>query len=180
MYTLNLSLFYFFFDLSGHSLWSDDVIILFAEYLPYLIVLGVVIAVYHFWRLGQKNIAYGYMLAIISGGVARGVASIIRLFYHHPRPPQALHITSLFPETSYSFPSGHAIFFFALATSVYFINKGWGKILFALSILIGLARIAAGVHWPFDIIGGAVLGVIISIIIQKIWKRYEGFNSKHF
>lgn len=176
MYSIDLSIFYSLFNLSGQAQWSDWLIVALAEYLPYLIMIAVAVAVFRAWQRELKSNVTGYILAIVSGGISRGIVELIRFFYHHPRPPVALGITSLFPETSYSFPSGHAVFFFGLAMGVYFINKRFGILLFILSIFIGLARISAGVHWPSDILGGAVLGILVSIVIFKLWN--QSYNKK--
>src|SRR3990167_8760064 len=55
-------------------------------------------------------------------------------------------------ETTGSMPSGHASFYFALATGVCLYNKKAGYIYLILAGLMGFARIFSGVHWPLDII----------------------------
>lgn len=165
---MDLALFTFFYQFSGVAYWLDWIIIFFAEYVSYIIIAAVVISAIRLWRCNKTPEAFKYLLALFSAGVAKGIVTIIRFFYHHPRPSEALHLTSLFPELSYSFPSGHAMFFFALATGVYLTNKTFGRVLFALAILMGMARIAAGVHWPSDIVGGAVLGIILTLFLFKL------------
>jgi undecaprenyl-diphosphatase len=73
-------------------------------------------------------------------------------------------------DTAASFPSGHTIFMFALATGVWRINKRFGWWLYALGLLIGAARVAGGVHYPSDIVGGIVLGIATSFVITWCWK----------
>ncbi len=176
MHNLDLKLFNILFNLSGHAPWSDFLIVTVAEYIPNIIIVAVISLVIISWYKKQKQNALGYALALTSAGIARLFAGVIRYFYHHPRPPAALHILSLFPETSYSFPSGHAIFFFALATGVYFVNKRYGRGLLIFSVFMGIARIAAGVHWPSDIAAGAILGVLIAIVIHRIFREYQSMR----
>lgn len=67
-----------------------------------------------------------------------------------------------------SFPSDHAVLYIALATGIYFVSKRIG--IFALlytTIIILLPRIYAGYHYPTDIIFGALLGVLISLLGYK-------------
>jgi len=45
-----------------------------------------------------------------------------------------------------------------------------GKWYFAGAVLIGLARIAAGVHFPIDILAGLLLGLIVTLVIAKLTK----------
>ena len=67
-----------------------------------------------------------------------------------------------------SFPSAHTIFAFAIATSIYMAGyKKLGVLLYFLALSIGLARIAAGVHYPSDILGGAILGIFASWLVQR-------------
>ncbi|MEN9582706.1 MAG: undecaprenyl-diphosphatase BcrC [Candidatus Parcubacteria bacterium] len=172
MHAFDLKIFYSLYNLSGHAAWSDWLIICVAEYIPYGIIMAVVCGAFFAWRSKRNKQALGYSLALFSGIVARGLAGVIRFFYHHARPFVTLHLTSLFPENSYSFPSGHAIFYFALAAGVYQVNKKFGRVLYVLAFFIGLARIAAGVHYPFDILAGAVFGILIAKVIFWLHKRY--------
>lgn len=162
MHVLDLRIFYTLYNLTGHAAWTDWFIIAIAEYIPNLMIAGVVYAIYKAWRSKRIIEAKGYALALMSGLLGRAITGIIRLFYHHLRPFVALHLTPLFPENSYSFPSGHAIFFFALAAGVYQVNKKFGRVLYVLAFFMGLARIAAGVHYPSDIVTGGILGVLIA------------------
>lgn len=133
--------------------------IFFAEWLPYLLVLAFLLLAYYQkgWRRKLYLFCEGALAVIVSRGI---VTEVIRLFYHHPRPFSVYNFTPLFAETGWSFPSGHAAFFFALATVVWFANRKWGWWFFVLAALNALARVYAGVHWPFDVIGGALIGVL--------------------
>ena len=171
MHALDLKIFYSLFNLSGYAPWSDWLIVCIAEYIPYAIIAAIAVAAFFSWRSKRNKEALGYSLALLSGFVARLVAGGIRFFYHHARPFVSLHLTPLFPENSYSFPSGHAIFYFALAAGVYQVNKKFGRVLYILAVFIGLARIAAGVHYPSDILAGAVLGILTTYTVCKLKDR---------
>src|SRR3989344_520513 len=58
------------------------------------------------------------------------------------------------------------VFFFALAMSVFLYHKGWGSLFFAAALFISMARIMGGIHWPSDVLGGAVLGISIALCIH--------------
>ena len=67
-----------------------------------------------------------------------------------------------------SFPSDHAVLFYALSTGMFFISKKVG--LFAIiytTFFIGLPRIYLGLHYPTDIIGGALIGVVVTLLCQS-------------
>ncbi len=145
----------------------DASIIFFAEYFPYLVAIGFV--VYASSRARWRFLVEGFG----AGLLARGGVEVIRLFFHRPRPFVAdPSIIPLISESSYSFPSGHAAFFFALATVVYAHNKQMGWWFYAASAVIGLARVLAGVHYISDILGGAMLGIAVGYGVRRfITKR---------
>lgn len=100
-------------------------------------------------------------------------ATIIKSFISTPRPFLFFqNVKPLFFHGGMeSFPSGHAMFFGALAMSLYFIHKRMGFMYFIVALIVGLARIIAGVHFPIDILIGYILGIIIALIFKLIFKR---------
>lgn len=155
--------------LVGMSPLGDTVIRFFATYLSFVVVGVCLVALCRApWPRERKLEVL--VVAAVSGAFARlGIVEAVRAVYPHPRPFLALpEITPLFTEPSYSFPSGHASFFFALAAAVYCYDTRWGKGLFVVAALIGLGRIVAGVHYPLDIIGGAVAGVATVLVVRSI------------
>ncbi len=170
MHNLNLSLFWFFNNFAGRSPAGDFLIVFLAHYLPYLaaaLFLAVVIAG-KTSRRTKVRIICAAALAVVLGFL---VVREIRFFYHHLRPFAALAgMRQLIPESGYSFPSDHATVFFAISAVAYCFNKKFGVGFAVLSLIIGLARVAAGVHWPYDIFGGALLGALIgwlSVILVR-------------
>ena len=101
--------------------------------------------------------------------LSRGVLTeSIRLFYDRLRPFEVLSgISPLLEHSgSGSFPSGHAAFFFALGTSVFFHHKKWGTAFLLAALLISVGRVASGVHYGTDVIGGALLGIFYGIAVH--------------
>jgi len=66
------------------------------------------------------------------------------------------------PSTPHSFPSSHASAAFALAVSVHAVDPWLGALLLAAATLVGFGRMFAGVHYPTDVIAGALLGTVFS------------------
>lgn len=66
----------------------------------------------------------------------------------------------------YGFPSSHAAFYSALATTLFLIHRRAGVYAGLLALVIGAARILAGVHTPLDILGGYLLGTGIAAIVS--------------
>jgi undecaprenyl-diphosphatase len=70
--------------------------------------------------------------------------------------------------TTYSFPSGHATVSFACATVLALAVPRLAWPLFALAALISFSRVYVGVHYPSDVLAGAVLGVGIAIALRML------------
>lgn len=158
-------------QLAGTSVFSALKTVFFAQYFPY--VLCVAFLCFAFVKSSFFYKKFFFLLEGLTAGVlARLGVEAFRLFVHRPRPFLAdPTIFGLISETSSSFPSGHASFFFGLATVVYRHNKRWGFWFFVGAGIIGLARIAAGVHYPSDILGGAVLGIAVGLLVNKFFKK---------
>ena len=68
-------------------------------------------------------------------------------------------------DTSNSFFSTHTVMSFACATPVFFFYRKAGWPIYILAALVSFSRIFFGVHYPSDVIGGAVLGVGVGIAV---------------
>jgi len=117
------------------------------------------------WRL--------VLLSFVSAVIAKEViVDTIRWFFPRHRPFVENNVNLIITrEAIPSFPSGHAAFYFAIATIVYLYNKKLGILFFIGAFLISLARVFVGFHWPTDILAGAVVGIFTSFICYKIFKR---------
>jgi undecaprenyl-diphosphatase len=169
----DLSFFRLVNNLAGKYWPLDWLGIFLAEYLGYFLILGIV-----YLLIKEKNWRwriYFFSLTTLSVILARGIITeIIKFFYYQPRPFLVLEIQPLIEHNlTSSFPSGHAAAFFALALVIFYFNKKWGWRCLILALLIGLARIFAGIHWPLDIIGGAIIGLISGLVIQKILFKFK-------
>lgn len=81
------------------------------------------------------------------------------------------NITLLIPNpTDFSFPSGHTLASFEAATMIFLHNKKYGTLALSLAILIAFSRLYLFVHFPTDILGGAILGTAISVGVYQIDK----------
>jgi undecaprenyl-diphosphatase len=150
----------------------DWLMIFCAVYLMWVLVIVLLVLVarnYARWRDAA-------LVAIVSAGVARLViAEIIKRAHYVARPFLTVVETHLLiaKDLESSFPSGHTIFTFALATGVYLYNKKWGGWYLLLACLVGFARIFAGIHWPSDVLVGAVLGIVTTLVGNKIYQKHK-------
>ena len=160
--TVDTQLFYLLNNVAGQSPFFDSIIVFFASYFAYILIV-LFLGLVFFSQYSKREKWELLFVTVISSVVARfGVTELIRYFYHRPRPFSVLPTHQLLTDTAWSFPSGHATFFFALATAVYFYNKRWGIVFFILTIGISVSRVIAGVHYPSDILGGAVVGIVVA------------------
>ena len=175
------ALFSFFYNLSHQSIFLDAIGIFFAEYATYLVV--VILAVALIWpNKNRDKRRVGVLISVAAAFIARYLVKGAIVFAL-PRPRPFVDLVTVHPlisslswENMQSFPSGHTIFLFALATTLYGFNKKIGTGAFVISAIIGISRIYVGVHWPSDILGGAILGILTGFFVFHFYKKY----SEHF
>lgn len=79
----------------------------------------------------------------------------------------------LLPPTDYSFPSGHTSASFAAAMSVWFYNRKWGIFALVVASLIGFSRLYLYVHYPTDVVCGALFGVAAAKVAKILICREQ-------
>ncbi|MBU3934484.1 phosphatase PAP2 family protein [Patescibacteria group bacterium] len=147
--------------------WLDILGVFFAKYFIYLMVA----ALFLFLLKSKKNWKMVFS-AFVSALTARFIITgLIRLLRPRLRPFADNNINLLIDRVNQqSFPSGHASFSFGLATIVYLYNKKAGIFFFAAAFLVSISRIFVGVHWPSDILAGALVGIFSGWLINKLLK----------
>lgn len=139
-----------------------------ASVLIWLMFFGLVIL----WVVDGKIKKETVIHALFSCFLAWGLTELIKSLFPTLRPFQfngALPLTLTVPTDS-AFPSSHTAVGFALAVTIFRHDKKVGFVYLIMAGLIGIARIMAHVHYPIDIIAGALIGTIISGLT----------SSKHF
>jgi membrane-associated phospholipid phosphatase len=120
--------------------------------------IGIVLAV-----LDSANREAWFVCALL-GPVAIGLNYVVKLVVKRPRPA----LEGLPPlggaPSSLSFPSAHALSSFAVATAMFRVDPAtFGALLVALAISLG--RPYLGMHYPSDVLAGAVLGIVLGLIV---------------
>ena len=166
---LDAKVFQWINSLAGQSAFRDQVLIFASKY-GIEIFGGILFVLFFIHRRSFWRAAIAAVLARVV------LVETIRHLYHRPRPflNQSLEgLRQLIEKNANeaSFPSGHAAVYFAIAFAVYFSNKTLGWILLATAGIFGLARVYAGVHYPSDILGGAVVGFISAAVVDMIVRR---------
>lgn len=152
-----------------------------AEYTEYFVYAGIVLAFLVLVRTSLRHACILVCMVGIAGVVRFGLKPLLVFFMPVARPYVALHDIVLLasPQTGeemQSFPSGHALFFFALATAMYMHNKKAGVLLYTLAVCMALGRVATGLHYTSDVVIGACIGVIAA---YGIVRALHAFAPRH-
>ncbi len=78
-----------------------------------------------------------------------------------------------FTYESTSFPSGHSVTAFALATAVSFIYPRWSAVAIAIALIIAMSRVVLTAHYLSDVIAGGVAGALCSMGVKYLFDRYH-------
>ncbi|WP_090823917.1 undecaprenyl-diphosphatase [Paenibacillus sp. yr247] len=138
-----------------------------AEYLFYL-------GVFVYWFTRTQNNRQMVAEAILSVCAALGVGGIISHFFYRDRPFVHHSVIQLIQHpANASFPSDHATGAFVIATAFWMFRKKDGIAWLMLAALIALSRIWTGVHYPLDVIAGAMIGMTSAILIHRLFIKSE-------
>ncbi|MDP3991135.1 MAG: phosphatase PAP2 family protein [Candidatus Nealsonbacteria bacterium] len=154
-------------NLAGYQTYLDVLGKFFASYLIYILI-GLTLV--FLWKNRRA-----VFLSFLAGVLARfGLVELVRFFWPRVRPFVENSVNLLIKESSSSsFPSGHAAFSFALSFVVYQYNKKAGALFFVASFLIAVSRVFVGIHWPSDVLAGAVVGIFSGWLLMKVLRKLE-------
>ncbi|MDO8466941.1 MAG: phosphatase PAP2 family protein [bacterium] len=162
----DLAIFNFLHGFANQSALMDGLIVFFGKYLAYLLILLVVGLLW--WEKSWRHRFYKFSLLALAVIISRGIiAEVIQFLFFRARPFVELNLVPVFNHGNVaSFPSGHASVFFALAFAVFLFDKKKGSLFLLGAFLIGVARVVAGVHWPLDILAGALIGILSALLVN--------------
>lgn len=163
-----------FLYLNGrHNHLMDYVMTLFTLTSTWLLFYGIVLFVI-IRKYGRKSIPVLVSLALIIL-LSDQIAGIFKHTVMRLRPsndPAMIPMTHVFFETGglYGFVSAHAAnaFSFATFSALLFRSRGYAAFVFPWALLIAYTRIYLGVHYPGDILGGAILGILVGLGVFKL------------
>lgn len=123
-------------------------------------------------RTGRERNQRAVLLAVLSLLAANVLLKLCNFIYFRPRPFYSHPVNLLFYHpTDSSLPSNAVTVGFSLAVSVWLGNRRAGLGFILAALLFGLARVFCGVHYPGDVLAGALLGggVAYALSRQSRW-----------
>lgn len=145
--------------------------------MPYITLLGengilwIILGISLLFYKKTKPMGISILMALMIGFVICNLT--LKPLIARVRPYDANGFEGLLVKalSDYSFPSGHTLASFEMAVCVYMFDKKYGIIALIIAALIGFSRLYLYVHYPSDVIFGAVLGIFIgyfsSYIVNK-------------
>lgn len=125
-------------------------------------VLGFLMTCSQRWRRCGVSVIVAVILAYIV------VDLILKPLVCRERPFDVEDFSMLVSEPdTWSFPSGHTASAFAGATAILIHSRRWGAIAMAYACLVGISRLYLCVHWPTDVIVGALIGIVVAVL--AVW-----------
>jgi undecaprenyl-diphosphatase len=140
----------------------------FAIYAQYFFVALLAILFLARGKWSSRSARHGVIAAGLSAALALGVAHLIGSFWDRPRPyvshPGDAH-RFVSPSADPSFPSDHATAAFAIAVSLLLRSRRIGLLALAMAVVLAVSRVAIGVHYPSDAVGGALIGTGAALLL---------------
>ncbi len=136
-------------------------------------IFWIILAVFLFFFKKTRGCSAVMITALVFGLILGN--GILKNLIARPRPfvqdPVLTNFLLIPPPDGFSCPSGHTLASFEGAVSVFLFNKKWGTGALVLAALIGFSRLYLYVHFPTDVLLGALLGTGIAILSYFIYKK---------
>jgi undecaprenyl-diphosphatase len=143
-----------------------------------------------FWRGGRKGRVAAVLLLVTIVLTDQLNSAVLKDLFHRARPCHQVggvaavdHIRLLVDcGSGYSFPSSHAANNFGAAFLLTYFFRRWKGAFYLFAAVIGLSRISVGVHYPLDVLGGAIVGVVCAGAVILAWgvlvARWPRFDAE--
>lgn len=158
--------------LAGRSRLLDWLVIFFARY--YTLVMPIGILAYLQAKGGPLSFKHLVLNQVLVLFVSRGlVVELIRIFYRRKRPYLAHRVKQLLKKyAEASFPSGHTISIMAMGMALAHFDPAVGWFVALSGLVIGLARIIAGLHYPLDVLAAVILSFPSAFLGNSIYNYF--------
>jgi undecaprenyl-diphosphatase len=139
------------------------------------ILLYILVVVSLLWKGGKKGRICVLLLFIIIALSDQISSSLIKEAVGRIRPCHVFSDINLLVPCGggKSFPSSHAVNNFSAALVLSYFYREYKWIFFSIATLMAFSRVYVGVHYPFDVICGAIIGLLISFSIILVYKWFS-------
>jgi undecaprenyl-diphosphatase len=119
------------------------------------------------WKDGYRGAAFLAGIIVIFALCDQASAHYLKPVFERTRPCHVVTDAHLLIHCThaYSFPSAHATNTFGCAVWLTYGYPQFRWIFFSLAALVSMSRVFVGVHYPFDIMGGWILGAMIALVV---------------
>jgi len=156
--------------------WFDDAVLVWANYgLAFFAVLMII----GWWRSRREG-ATAAMTAltvpvavVVTFAVNTGIKSLVQ----ENRPCHTLRVSTLEAcpaPGDWSFPSNHAAIAAATAVALFFVSRRLGIVAAVAAVVMAASRVWIGVHYPHDVVVGAVIGGLVAFVSMALLRRWLG------
>lgn len=152
----------------------DSLIIFGAEYL-YLVI--VIAALFYLVMVEKKRSSEVIVAALIALPLTYLVAKALSFLYFDPRPFVVGNFVPLLPHApDNGFPSDHTLLSAAIAAVIFAYHRKLGGALFLVAFMVGLSRVAAGIHHFTDIMGSLIIASLVTygvytFVLPRVWRH---------
>jgi undecaprenyl-diphosphatase len=134
-----------------------------ALFLAMLLLVAVVARGQRWLGLRRAAVAAG-----LSAGLALAIGQLVSHLVERARPfvthPASVHLFARHVADA-SFPSDHATASVAIAVAILLRKRPWGSVVTLFALILCVGRVAIGVHYPSDVLGGALLGTVAALVL---------------
>ncbi len=144
----------------------DLIIEFFATFFIWFLYAGLIVLWFIDGRIKKEQVIH----ALLASLAAWIITLLIKHFFPTIRPfvRNGGGVDVLFRPTDAAFPSAHTALAFSLAVTVFMHDRRVGWFYLAGALIIGVARVLANVHYPVDILGGALIGTLVAVVAEKV------------
>ncbi|GIP32801.1 undecaprenyl-diphosphatase [Paenibacillus sp. J2TS4] len=151
----------------------NQLMIFFAEYAEYIFVIGLLV----YWFTRKQRNRQMVLQTALAACTALAVNKVLGHLLYRSRPFVDHDVIQLIAhDANASFPSNHAAATFVIATAIWLFRKKEGRLWLILASIVSLSRIWVGVHYPLDILGGMMNGILCAVVIHIIFTRWAWAN----
>lgn len=172
---LNIKWFRSINDLGINHPVMNPIFEFFAEYTVLMLMMGTIV----FWFTRKEKNRIMLLNAGISFVFAEIIGKLAGQLHSNNQPFAELNNVNQLIEKAIdnSFPSDHTILLFSVCFSIWLFRKKQGLFWFTLAAATAISRIGVGVHYPFDVIVGAIIAISSALFIHWLNSKLN-FSKK--